>query len=368
MLNEMLQANSTGLPQAILPTSELGKLLTLAFQKGASDVHLIVGSPPLLRINGELIRTTMPVLTPERSRDFVYSFLSAEQQSRFKKNLELDASVEVENVGRFRVNVHKQRGAIEAAFRTVHPKVQSLQELGLPPIVSDLCRRPNGLVLVTGRTGMGKTTTISSMIDQIIHERRCLVVTIEDPIEYLHRHARGYVKQREVHVDTHSFAAALMHVLRQNPDVIVIGEMRDLKSISTALTAAETGHLVLATLHTPSATQTVDRIIDVFPPEQQEQVRVQLADCLQGVICQELLPRADGTGRVLAVEVLIATPAVRNLIRTMRTDQVPTAIETGAEYGMVSMDRSIKSLYLDGIISYETALSRARDPGVLKSA
>jgi len=255
---------------------------------------------------------------------------------------------------------------VEAAFRTVYPHVQSLSQLGLPPVVPELCRRPNGLVLITGPTGVGKSTTISSMVEQIVHERRCLVITIEDPVEYLHHHARGYVKQREVHVDTHSFPDALKHVLRQNPDVIVIGEMRDLTTISTALTAAETGHLVLATLHTPSAAQTVDRIIDVFPPHQQQQVRVQLAGTLQGVVCQELLARADGNGRVVAVEILIATPAVRNLIRSMRSDQLATTIDTGAEHGMVSMDRSIKGLYASGVVSYEVALARVRDPSTLK--
>ena len=364
----MKTTETTLRPEEVLASSELGKLLALAFKKGASDLHLIVGSPPLLRINGELIRTTMEPLTAEACQESVYSFLTPEQRARFERELELDVSVAVPDVGRFRVNIHRERGSVEAAFRTVHPHVASIQELGLPTVVSELCRRPNGLVLVTGHTGVGKTTTISSMIEQIVQERRCLVITIEDPIEYLHRHARGYVKQREVHVDTHSFAAALTHVLRQNPDVIVIGEMRDLKSISTALTAAETGHLVLATLHTPGAAQTVNRIIDVFPPDQQEQVRVQLSGCLQGVISQELLPKADGTGRVLACEILIATSAVRNLIRSMRTDQIPTAIETGAEFGMLSMDRSIKSLYLDGIVSYESALARIRDPRSLKSA
>ena len=280
----------------------------------------------------------------------------------FERDLELDLSFDVQGLGRFRVNVHLQRGSVEAAFRLVPSRIPSLAELGLPPIAAELALKPNGLVLVTGPTGVGKTTTMAAMVDLINHERRHLIVVIEDPIEYVHTNHLSLIKQREVYSDTKSFATALVRVLRQDPNVIVVGEMRDLETISTALTAAETGHLVLATLHTPDAAQTVDRILDVFPPSRQEEVKIQFADCLQGVVSQQLLPRADGSGRVLACEVMVATPAVRNMIREHATEQLLTVLQTGAAYGMGTMDGCLKQLYDKGIISYETAISRVKNP------
>jgi twitching motility protein PilT len=272
----------------------------------------------------------------------------------------------VQGLGRFRVNVHMQRGSVEAAFRLVPMNIRPLEELGLPPIVSELTRKPNGLVLVTGPTGVGKTTTLAAMVDEINRERSQLIIVIEDPIEYLHTNRCSIIKQREVYSDTQSFSNALVRALRQDPDVIVVGEMRDLETISTALTAAETGHLVLATLHTPDATQTTDRILDVFPPHQQQQIKIQLADCLQGVISQQLLSRADRPGRVLAYEIMIATAAVRTLIREHATEQFLTVLQTGRQYGMCTMDAKIKELYDQGFISLDTAISHVKNPAEFK--
>lgn len=338
------------------------KLFQLAIQKKASDLHLTVNAPPILRIDGELKYTNMNRLTQDETKKMVYSILTDRQKAQFEKELELDFSLSLPGESRFRVNVHMQRGYVEAAFRVIHLKVPSLEELRLPPIVAELSRRPRGLVLITGPTGMGKTTTLAAMVDLINNERRCIIICIEDPIEYVHSHKKSVVKQREVYSDTKSFAEALKHALRQDPDVIVVGEMRDLETISTALTAAETGHLVLATLHTPDAPQTIDRIIDVFPPYQQQQIRVQLASALQGVVSQELLPRARGSGRVVATEVLISTTAVRSLIREQVTEQLPTLIQTGLQFGMKSMDKSIKELYMQGIITFEAAMLKVKDP------
>jgi twitching motility protein PilT len=272
----------------------------------------------------------------------------------------LDLSVAMQGMDRFRVNVHVQRGCVEAAFRRIPLEIPKIDQLDLPAIVSDLARKPNGLVLVTGPTGVGKTTTMAAMIDLINTERQDMIISIEDPIEFLHKNKKSIIKQREVYSDTKSFAEALRHALRQDPDVIFVGEMRDLETISTALTAAETGHLVLATLHTPDAPQTVERIIDVFPPFQQQQVKLQLADCLQGVVSQLLLPRASGIGRVVSTEVMIGTPAIRNLIREQEIEQMPTLIQTGHQFGMRTMDKSLKELYKAGVITYETALAKAK--------
>jgi len=297
----------------------------------------------------------------------IYTILTNEQKEIFERNWELDLSVAMLGMDRFRVNVHIQRGSVEAAFRRIPLEIPKLSDLGLPSVVVDLAKKPNGLVLVTGPTGVGKTTTMAAMIDLINSERQEMIVSIEDPIEFLYKNKKSIIKQREVYADTKSFSEALRHALRQDPDVIFVGEMRDLETISTALTAAETGHLVLATLHTPDAPQTIERIIDVFPPFQQQQVKLQLADCLQGVISQLLLPRASGIGRVVATEIMIGTPAIRNLIREQEIEQMPTLIQTGHQYGMRTMDKSLKELYMSGVISYEIALAKAKHIEEFKS-
>jgi len=338
------------------------QLFELAFKRSASDIHLTEQSPPILRIYGDLEPTDFAPLSRADTKRLIYSLLNDRQKAQFEHDLELDMSIDVHRVGRFRVNVHIQRGSVEAALRLVSSQIPMLQELGLPPVVAELVRKPNGLVLITGPTGVGKTTTMAAMVNLINEERRHHVIVIEDPIEYVHTNKHSIIKQREVYADTKSFANALVRALRQDPNVIVVGEMRDLETISTTLTAAETGHLVLATLHTPDAAQTIDRILDVFPPYRQEEVKVQLAECLQGVVSQQLLSRCDQPGRILAYEIMIATPAVRNLIREHSTEQIQTALQTGAQYGMITMDACIKSLYDRKLISYETALSRMRHP------
>lgn len=339
---------------------ELRELLMLTIEKKASDLHLTEHTPPILRIDGRLTLTDLPKLAREDTKRLIYSVLTNEQKEMFEKNWELDLSVAMPGMDRFRVNVHVQRGSVEAAFRRIPLEIPKLSDLDLPPVVADLARKPNGLVLVTGPTGVGKTTTMAGMIDLINTERHDMLISIEDPIEFLHKNRNCIIKQREVYADTKSFAEALRHALRQDPDVIFVGEMRDLETISTALTAAETGHLVLATLHTPDAPQTIERIIDVFPPFQQQQVKLQLADCLQGVVSQLLLPRAAGIGRVVATEIMIGTPAIRNLIREQEIEQMPTLIQTGHQYGMRTMDKSLKELYKAGVITYEVALAKAK--------
>jgi twitching motility protein PilT len=291
----------------------------------------------------------------------IYSVLTNLQKEIFERDLELDFSLAPPGLDRFRVNVHLQKGSVEAAFRRVPLTIPTFEELGLPSIVKDLARKPNGLVLVTGPTGVGKTTTLAAVIDLINNERECLVVCIEDPVEFLHANKKSIIKQREVYSDTHSFAEALRHTLRQDPNVIVVGEMRDLETISTTLTAAETGHLVLATLHTPDAPQTIERIIDVFPPHQQQQVKLQLADCLQGVVSQLLLPNTSGQGRVLSTEVMIGTPGIRNLIREQEIEQIPTLMQTGSQYGMKTMDKSLKELFRQGLITLDVAMSKVKN-------
>jgi twitching motility protein PilT len=342
--------------------SDVRELLALAFQRGASDVHLTEHTPPMLRINGELLPTDMAPLTRADTKRFIYALLTDRQKAQFERELELDLSIGVQGIGRLRVNVHLQRGSVEAAMRLVPSRVRSLEELGLPPVVAELARKPNGLVLITGPTGTGKTATLAAMVNLLNHERRCHIVTIEDPIEYVHANRQSIIRQREVYSDTTSFAAALVRALRQDPDVIVVGEMRNLETIGTALTAAETGHLVLATLHTSDATQTIDRILDIFPPTRQQEVKVQLAGCLQGVVSQQLLPRQDGTGRVLAYEILIATAAARHLIQEHATAQLPTVLQTGAAHGMCTMDACLKALYDRQLISHEAAMSRVKNP------
>ncbi|NQT82786.1 type IV pilus twitching motility protein PilT [bacterium] len=340
---------------------DLKELLQLVVKKNASDLHLTEGEPPILRIDGELVPVDAPRLTADDTKRLMYGVLTDKQKVTFEENLELDFSLYIPNISRFRVNVHQQRGCVEAAFRVVILNIRSVEELGLPAIVGKLAMKPNGLVIITGPTGMGKTTTLAAMVDLINTQRKCLIVTIEDPIEYLFKNKKSIIKQREVGSDTHSFTSALKHVLRQDPDVILVGEMRDLETIATAVTAAETGHLVLSTLHTPDAPQTVDRIIDVFPPHQQQQIMVQLAGCIQGIVAQQLLPRKDGKGRIVATEVMVGTDAVRSCVREHRTQQLATIIQTGMQHGMSTMDKSLKELYLKGIITYETAIARARN-------
>ncbi len=345
---------------------DLKHLLQMALEKGASDLHITENAPPIFRIDGKLCFTDFNKLSREGTKNMIYSILSDEQKKAFEQNLELDFSLTMPGVQRVRVNVHMQRGSVEAAFRLVSLKIRSIRELNLPLIVEGLALKPSGLVLITGPTGVGKTTTLAAMVDLINNEREHLIVVIEDPIEYMHVNKKSVVKQREVYSDTHSFGNALKHALRQDPNVIVVGEMRDLETISTVLTAAETGHLVLATLHTPDAPQTIDRIIDVFPPYQQRQTTVQLSNSLQGVVAQRLFPRMDGPGRIVACEVMVATSAIRNLIREHETEQLLTLIQTGSQYGMKTMDKSLKELFDKGIISYDTALSFAKDPSEFK--
>ncbi|GAB4325635.1 MAG: type IV pilus twitching motility protein PilT [Candidatus Sumerlaeia bacterium] len=341
---------------------DLSQLLIDAIETGASDLHVCAYVPPIVRIDGNLMPLEYPPLSPDDCIRLIYSILNKDQRVKFEENWELDLSLEVSDVGRFRVNVHRQRGNVEAAFRVVHDEILPLKSLGLPPICEEFPRKVSGLVLITGPTGSGKTTTMASMIDQINNERSRMIITIEDPIEYIHVNKKSIIKQREVASDTKNFGTALRHVLRQDPDVIGIGEMRDLETISTALMAAETGHLVFATLHTPDAVQTVDRIVDVFPPHQQQQVRIQLANTLQGVVSQQLLPIPGGRGRVAACEVLVATIAVRKIIRTAKTEQITTLMQTSYDLGMITMDKSLKNLYQQGLITYEDAISHCRFP------
>ena len=336
-------------------------LLKLTEEKGASDLHITVGNPPILRIDGQLVVADLPVLDKEATRNLVYSMLNDEQKAIFERDKELDFSFALKDMDRFRINIHIQKGNTEAALRRVPRKIPAIDELGLPDVVYDFVQKPNGLVLVTGPTGTGKSTTLASMINFINESRRDLIVCIEDPIEFIYTSRKSIIKQRELYSDTHSFPEALKRVLRQDPDVIVVGEMRDLSTIATTLTAAETGHLVLATLHTPDAPQTIQRIIDVFPPHQQRQVTVQLAECLQGVISQVLVSRADTKGRILATEVMVSTPGIRNLIRENDIAQIPSLLQMGAQHGMNTMDKSLKILYKKGIITKDTAISKVKN-------
>jgi twitching motility protein PilT len=343
------------------------ELLEIVLSRGASDLHLTAGSPPLIRLHGQLIRLEdYPKLEPQALRGMVYAILPQRQRERLEQELELDMSYSLPGAARFRVNVYYQRDSIGAAFRLIPFEIKPIAELGLPPQVAELARYPRGFVVVTGPTGSGKSTTLASMVDVVNTERACHIMTVEDPIEFLHKHKMAMVNQREVGSDTKGFAPALKHVLRQDPDVILVGEMRDLETIQTAITAAETGHLVFATLHTQDAPQTIDRIIDVFPPHQQQQVRVQLSTTLQGIVTQQLLPTVDGQGRVVASEILVATPAVRNLIREAKIHQVYSVMQAGARYGMQTMDMSLSNLARQGKVSLQTAMDAAHDPEELK--
>jgi twitching motility protein PilT len=349
------------------------ELLKLAFELKASDVHLTVGRPPVFRVHGKLFAADelgaravpgvddLPVLTAGDTEALARQLIPGDRFQQFMQVGESDLSYAIPGVGRFRVNAFKQRGTVALAIRLIPERIPTFDELGLPEVVAHLARRPRGLVLVTGPTGSGKSTTLAAMIDLINSESRLHIITLEDPIEYVHRHKKSLVNQREIGRDSLSFAAALRAALREDPDVILVGEMRDLETIATAITAAETGHLVLATLHTTSAAQTIDRIIDVFPPHQQQQVRLQLAGALEGVIAQQLLPRRDRPGRVAALEILVATPAIRNLIREGKTHQIISHLQTGARYGMQTLDMALRNLVRTEVIGREEALARAAD-------
>jgi len=346
----------------VVPDRHLNEYLEILLEHEGSDLHLTAGSPPRMRINGRLTEIDQTaVLKPEPLREMIYSVLTGRQREQFENDLELDCSHPLPGRGRFRMNVFMQRGAVGAVLRAIPAKVKSVEELGLPSVVKDFASLSRGLVLVTGATGSGKSTTLASVIDLINTTRAVHIVTIEDPIEFLHRHDRALVNQREIGGDTLGFASALRHALRQDPDVILVGEMRDLETIGTALTAAETGHLVFATLHTQDAPKSVERIIDVFPPHQQAQVRVQLAGALQGVISQQLLPTADGRTRVAAVEVMVATAAIRNLIREGKVFQIMNAMQAGGKHGMQTMDQSLASLVRRNVVDRSVAIDRAGD-------
>ena len=340
----------------------IATLLSAVLEQGASDLHLTAGSPPAIRVNGSIRRLDEhPVLTPDDLQNMIYSILSQKQRERLEAQQELDTSYSLPGKARFRVNVYYQRDSLGAAFRLIPFEIKTVEELGLPPQVESLARVPRGLVLMTGPTGSGKSTSLAALVDIVNRERDAHIMTVEDPIEFLHQHKRALVNQREVGHDTQSFANALKHALRQDPDVILVGEMRDLETIQTALTAAETGHLVFGTLHTQDAPQTVDRIIDVFPPFQQQQVRVQVASSLQGVVTQQLLPLADGSGRAVAAEVLVVTPAVRNLIREAKVHQIYSSMQAGGKYGMQTMDAALAGLVTAQKITYEAAVDAAHD-------
>jgi len=346
---------------------EMIDILVAGAQAKASDVHIVVGRPPMVRIHGSMQPIKQfPVLTEEMSKGLIYSMLYQDQIGRFEEKLELDFSYNVPGLSRFRVNVLSQKNGIEAVLRLIPSKIPSPKEIKLSDAALALTKLPRGLILVTGPTGSGKSTTLASMIDIINTERREHIITIEDPIEFVFEHKNCIVRQREVGMNTHSFSDALKHCLRQDPDVILVGEMRDLETISLAVTAAETGHLVFATLHTQDAPQTVDRVIDVFPPHQQQQMRVQLASTLKAVMCQQLLPRADGKGRVAARELMIVTHAISNLIREGKSHQIYSAIETGAKQGMTTLETSLAELVRDRLITIDDAFSKTNNPDTLR--
>ena len=346
----------------------LSELLHKLAELGGSDLHVTTGTPPLVRVHGEIrpLDNYRP-LTSVETKQLAYSVLTDAQKHRFEENLELDFSFGLKGLSRFRANIFNQRGAVGAVFRAIPYEILSFEQLGLPPVIRDLCNKPRGIVLVTGPTGSGKSTTLAAMIDKINRERHEHILTIEDPIEFLHNHKSCIVNQREVNTDTHGFPQALRTALRQDPDVVLVGEMRDLETIESALRIAETGHLTFATLHTNSAVSTINRIIDVFPSVQQAQVRAQLSLTLEGILCQTLLPKADGRGRIMAMEVLIPNPAIRNLIREDKVHQIYSMMQTGQDiHGMQTFNQALASLYHRRVISLEMALRSSSNVGELR--
>ena len=343
------------------------QLLRTMIEKGASDLHITTGTPPLLRIDGSIVPLRLPPLGPIETKQLCFSVLAEEQRAHFEKHNELDLSFGVKALSRFRANIYMQRGAVAGAFRAIPFKILSFEELGLPPILADFANKPSGLVLITGPTGSGKSTTLAAIIDKINAEQRLHILTVEDPIEYLHNHKLSIVNQREVGTDTEGFKTALKYVLRQDPDVVLIGELRDLETIEAALTISETGHLVFATLHTNSAVSTINRIIDVFPPHQQGQTRTKLSFVLQGVASQQLLPKMGAPGRVLALEVLLPNPAIRNLIREDKVHQIYSQMQVGQDkFGMQTLNQSLYALYMKKLISQEEATGRSLEPDELR--
>ena len=351
-----------------MDTPSIKELLSRMIHEGASDLHIVVGNPPVLRIHGAL--EPMPGyarLSPDQTQELIYSVMNEDQVAEFEAHKECDMSFGIDGLSRFRLNVYRDRGSVVAAFRAIPYEILSFEQLGLPRVVADFAYRPLGLVLVCGPTGSGKSTTLASIIDKINRERKCHIITIEDPIEYLHTHKLSVVNQREVNSDTKGFSAALKRVLRQDPDVILIGEMRDPETIQAALTVAETGHLAFATLHTNDALQTINRIVDVFPAGQQAQIRTQLSFVLEGVMVQQLVPRSDGFGRVLAMEIMIPNAAIRSLIRAEKLEQIPSMIEIGKGEGMMTMNQSLYRLLRRGVITADMAFKRSMDPEGLQS-
>ncbi len=345
----------------------LNQLLKEMVGQGGSDLHITTNSAPQIRVDGHLRPLQYPQMTPSETKQLAYSILTDNQKHRLEEDLEIDLSFGIKGLARFRANIFHQRGAIAAVFRQIPFEIKGFKELGLPTVIEKLCDKPRGLILVTGPTGSGKSTTLAAMLDKVNRERAEHMITIEDPVEFLHSHKKCLVNQREVHADTHGFANALRSALRQDPDIVLIGEMRDLETIESALRIAETGHLTFATLHTNSAAQSINRIIDVFPAHQQGQIRAQLSLVLEGIVCQTLLPRTGGKGRVMAMEILIPSAAIRNLIREDKVHQIYGMMQAGqSKYGMQTFNQSLASLYFKRLISLETALARSSLPDELQ--
>ena len=359
------EERKAGAPQTI-EDLHIDELLHIVVDRNASDLHLCTNSEPIIREDGALKRLNFELLTPQVTQRMMYDILSDENIHKFESTLELDFSYALPRRARFRVNCYRDRGAVAAAFRLIPQKIPTVADLNLPPVLERITDKPRGLVLVTGPTGSGKSTSLAAMIHYINLNRAVHIITIEDPIEYLHTHKLSVINQRELGQDTKSFSNALRASLREDPDVILVGEMRDIETIQLAITAAETGHLVFATLHTNNAAESIDRMIDVFPPGQQEQIRIQLANNIQAVISQQLMPRAGAPGRIPAVEVMLATPAVRNLIRENKTHQIPSVIQTSGQHSMIAMDQSLRDLYLKGMVTLEEAMMRAINVEELK--